>query len=369
MKFNGKNERLKHRYEHYLRRAKRFSEASIDAALAAVDRFEQFTRRKDFALFRIEQASAFVEHLAAERSERTGKPLSVTTRNHMLGALKAFVLWLADQPGYRQRVRYADADYFSLSRKDAAVARMERPFIGPTVEEVRAVIAAMPAGSPIERRDRAVIAMALATGARDDALASLRLKHVDIAGGRIWQDPREVRTKASKSIETFFFPVGREVIAVVEDWIAYLTREQSWTPDDPVFPKTRIVCGPERRFVADGLAREGWSNPQPIRAIFRGAFNAAGLPYSNPHSIRNALARLGEELCTTGKEWRAWSQNFGHASPAVTFNAYGQIGRHEQGDILRMLRGGRPGPATPDTAAIAAEVVRQMKADAARHDA
>jgi integrase len=361
MKLNGKNERLKRRYELYLRRAKRFSEPSVDAALAAIDRFEEFVRRKDFALFHIEQASAFVEHLAAQQNERTGKPLSVTTRSHMLGALKAFVLWTADQPGYRQRVRYADAEYFSLSRKDAAVARMQRPVIGPTVAQVRAVIANMPPGTPLERRDRAVIAVALATGARGDALASLRLKHVDLAGGRIWQDPREVRTKASKSIETFFFPVGDDVIAVVESWVACLVRDHGWTPDDPLFPKTRIVCGPDHRFVADGFSREGWSNPQPIRAIFREAFTAAGLPYFHPHSIRHALARLGEELCQNGKEWKAWSQNFGHASPMMTFNAYGQIDRHEQGDILRTLREGRPAAASPDPAAIAAEVLRQMR--------
>jgi hypothetical protein len=40
------------------------------------------------------------------------------------------------------------------------------------------------------------------TGARDDALASLRLRHVDIDAGLIQQDAREVRTKFSKTFPT-----------------------------------------------------------------------------------------------------------------------------------------------------------------------
>lgn len=46
----------------------------------------------------------------------------------------------------------------------------------------------------------------------------------------------------------------------------------------------------------------------------------------------------------------------------MTFKACGQIDLHEQADILRTLRDGRPAPATPDATAFAAEVVRQMRA-------
>ncbi|MBC7968164.1 MAG: hypothetical protein H7Z17_19830 [Fuerstia sp.] len=42
---------------------------------------------------------------------------------------------------------------------------------------------------------------------RDDAIASLRLKHVDLHAGTVFQDARDVRTKARKTIYTAFFPV------------------------------------------------------------------------------------------------------------------------------------------------------------------
>ena len=60
----------------------------------------------------------------------------------------------------------------------------------------------MPAGSEIERRDRALIAFTILTGVRDGAMASLKLKHVDIEEGQVDQDARDVNTKFSKTFVT-----------------------------------------------------------------------------------------------------------------------------------------------------------------------
>jgi hypothetical protein len=60
-----------------------------------------------------------------------------------------------------------------VSEKDAriATARREKPF--PTLEQVKHVISTMPDGSELERRNRALVAFALLTGARDSAIASM----------------------------------------------------------------------------------------------------------------------------------------------------------------------------------------------------
>ena len=47
-----------------------------------------------------------------------------------------------------------------------------------------------------------VVAFTILTGARDGARASFKLRHIDIADGKIDQDAREVRTKFSKSFVT-----------------------------------------------------------------------------------------------------------------------------------------------------------------------
>ena len=106
---------------------------------------------------------------------------------------------------------------------------------------------------------------------------------------------------------------------------------------DPLFPKTKIVQGADRKFQTAGLERLCWSNATPIRSIFRNAFVAAGLPYFNPHSFRNTLARLGLQRCPMGEQFQAWSQNLGHEKMLTTFTSYGKLDRLQQRDILKSL--------------------------------
>jgi integrase len=196
----------------------------------------------------------------------------------------------------------------------------------------------MPAATEIDRRNRALIAFAILTGARDGAIASFKLRHIDVAEGKIDQDAREVRTKFSKSFVTAFFPVGDDIRAVVADWVQHLRRDKLWGLDDPLFPATLVAVGENFRFEATGLERKHWSNAGPIRTIFRNAFAAAGFPYFNPHSFRKTLALLGGELCRTPEEYKAWSQNLGHEHVLTTFTSYGDVSSGRQTEIIRTMR-------------------------------
>jgi hypothetical protein len=44
---------------------------------------------------------------------------------------------------------------------------------------------------------------------------------------------------------------------------------------------------------------------------FKPHFTSAGLAYFNPHSFRNTLVRLGQAVCKTPEEFKAWSKNSG----------------------------------------------------------
>jgi integrase len=98
-----------------------------------------------------------------------------------------------------------------------------------------------------------------------------------------------------------------------------------------------VVVGVSRKFEASGLDRKHWSNATPIRAIFRDAFTRAGLPYFNPHSFRKTLVQLGEKLCQTPEEFKAWSQNLGHEKVLTTFSSYGEVAAERQTEIIRQL--------------------------------
>lgn len=336
-KYNARNERIKRKYFAYLKEAMRNNEATVDAAAKALARFEAHTKHKDFKVFHFEQAIAFKKYLAEQKAQQSGERLSKATLHATLTQLKRFFQWLAWQLGYKSRLQYSDAEYFNLSDKDMRIATTQREQKAPTLEQIKHVISVMPHQTDIEKRNRALIAFALLTGAWDSAIASMKLKHVDLIENCVNQDAREVNTKFSKTFNTFFFPVGDEIRAIVMEWMTYLRETKLWGNDDPIFPATCVALGSSMQFAADGLDRKHWSNATPIRTIFRKAFNDAGLPHFNPHSFRNTLVRLGEEICKTPEQFKAWSQNLGHEKVLTTFLSYGGVACQRQGEIIKDL--------------------------------
>ena len=83
---------------------------------------------------------------------------------------------------------------------------------------------------------------------------------------------------------------------MVSDWISYLQNVEGFGPDDPLFPPIKVGLGDDGNFAPSGFARNCWANADPIRAVFKRAFIAAGLPYFNPHSFRKTLTQFGLEL-------------------------------------------------------------------------
>jgi len=359
-KHNPANERIKRKYFAFFKEAKRHSESTVDAAAKALNRFEVYTRYRDFKAFHFEQAIAFKRHLAEQKGQQSGKKLSKATLHATLTQLKRFFQWLAWQPGYKSRIQYSDTEYFNLSDKDTRIATAKRYQKAPTMEQIKHVIRSMPTDTEIERRNRALIAFTLLTGARDSAIASMKLKHVDLIAGCVNQDAREVKTKFSKTFITFFFPVGEEIREIVTEWMIYLRDKKLWGNDDPLFPSTRIELGPSRQFEAAGLKQAHWSTATPIRKIFREAFVNAGLPYFNPHSFRNTLVQLGQEVCKTPEQFKAWSQNLGHEKVLTTFLSYGEVACQRQGEIISDLATPQKNMPT-DASEIAEAVVKILK--------
>ena len=86
----------------------------------------------------------------------------------------------------------------------------------------------------------------------------------------------------------------------------------------------------------------------------------ADLSYFNPHSFRNTLVRLGQSVCQTPEEFKAWSQNLGHEKVLTTFLSYGHVEGARQGEIIRGLT--EPGDELPaDVSELAKALVREMR--------
>ncbi len=93
--------------------------------------------------------------------------------------------------------------------------------------------------------------------------------------------------------------------------------------------------------------------------LYQEAFERAGLPYFNPHSFRNTLAQLGEKVCKTPEEFKAWSQNLGHEKVLTTFLSYGAVACQRQGEIIRDL-GSPQKPMQTDVDGIAEAVLKKL---------
>lgn len=267
-KLNEENERIKRRYLTYLREAKRRDHATVDKAAEAILSFEKSTGFKSFKRFHIEQATSFKAKLEQAKHSRTDKPLSRATVDNTLRTVKAFILWLAGQPGYKSRISYSDADYFNLNAKDARIAHTHRAKGYPTIEQCQHAFSRMPSATDIEKRNKALFAFLMITGARDGAIASMRLSAVDLMENCVYQDARHVNTKGAKTFTTWFMPTGAAYLDCFTEWVRYLREDLLFGNDDALFPKPHIAPV-DGAFAVTGLSRDTYSNAGPLRDVIK----------------------------------------------------------------------------------------------------
>lgn len=332
-RFNADNERIKRDYAEFQREADQKSEATVRGVERAILRFEEYTGYCDFGCFNREQAKGFRAALSSPNDE--SKRLGSSTVLSTLKAVQRFFRWLSVQPGFKSKIDTNAIAYFNLSEKDIRAATSSPTKPSPTMDQLKRALESMPSETILEKRDRAVFALLMMTGIRDNAAASLLLGHVDIDRQMIVQDPKTVRTKNSKLIESVLLPLGPEIESVLFSWVAYLRDELRWQPDDPLFPQSRQRIDPLLGPVVDGVKRQVWSNSQPIRKIFMRAFAGAGLPYFTPHRVRNTVVEYAYLTCRTPEEFKAFSQNLGHESVVTTLSSYGQIPLARQRELIR----------------------------------
>ena len=336
-KYCEENERVKYNYMKYLKQAQGQDQKSLDKVAAALVKFELSTNFKPFKKFHIDQAGKFKSYLEKQRHPKTGKELSHATMDAVLRIVKKFFHWLAGQSGYKSRISYPDVEYFNNNRKNARIAHAQREVAFPSIEQTFHAFQAMPDRNDFEKRDKALFAFFMLTGARDGAVASLRLKHINLFDGCVYMDARDVNTKNSKTFQTYFFPVNAAYLECFTEWVEYLRKDLLFGDADALFPKAerRLVDG---RFVFDRLSRENYANASAIRDIVRGAFASVQLPAYTPHLFRKTLAMLSNDLCDTMEQMKAWSMNLGHENIATTVSTYMPVSTQRQGDLIRGLK-------------------------------
>ncbi|WP_424991460.1 tyrosine-type recombinase/integrase [Fluviibacterium sp. S390] len=247
-------------------------------------------------------------------------------------------MWLSSQPGYRSKLSYSDTAYFKNNRKNARIAHTQREVPYPSMEACFKAFTAMPAATDCDKRDKALFAFMMLTGARIGATGSLKLLHINLEERHVCQDAREVATKNAKTIDTWFLPVDSAYLDVFTAWVAYLKQELLFGPADALFPKPRIGVRPGQGFANLGLSRECYAGTTQLNKVIRKSFAAVQLPEYTPHSIRKTLVHHGNEVCPDIEAMKAWSLNLGHERLATTLNSYLPVNRTRQRQIIKQMR-------------------------------
>lgn len=334
---NPKNVRALARYLRFQKEAMGKGESTLDGIAATITRFERFTNYRDFQSFTDEVAVQFKRHLG-EQEGPFGQPLSPATLKTLLGHLRLFFRWLSREPGFRSRLTTSHAEYLRLSTRDARVAQACKIVKGPSVEHLILLILNMPSTTLIERRNQALFAFILITGCRDGALASLKLKHVNIEKSYVFLDASEVKTKYAKSFRTYFVPIDSRVTEIFEKWFSELADIFAFNMDAPLFPCAHVQAGYAGGFEAIGVKSVHWTSGRPVRQIFRDVCRAAGVPYFNPHSMRNSIVRFAMQAGGTPESFKAFSQNLGHENVLTTLMSYGTVSDERQAELVASMK-------------------------------
>ncbi len=198
-------------------------------------------QNRDFHAFHLEQAIGFKRHLAEQKGQRSGKGIEQgnTTRNP---DPPKTILSMACM-GTRLQIAPSVTPMRSISicpTKTSRIARARREQKVPTLEQIKHVINSMPASTEIEHRNRALIAFTLLTGARDSAIASMKLKHVDLTGGQRGSRRSGSEHQIQQDLHHLLLSSGRRNsqdrggVGVISS-----RRNKLWGNEDPLFPATR----------------------------------------------------------------------------------------------------------------------------------
>jgi integrase len=340
-KANYKNEIIKRSFFKFLKDSGRFADNSVQSFESALLYWEDFTKGEDLQSFNGDKALAFRDWLKSKKKQRSEQSISLSYSYDILRRLRKFFEWLSEQP--KSKLNKTHIGMLSLSRGDTQIATRSRLVEIPTLDEVLLVLNSISGATEVEKRDRALIALTLLTGARISAISSLSVRHFDRRRLILDQDPATgVKTKFSKHIVTKLFGLPSEKpLEYFLEWYDYLITERGFTVNDPLFPATKREQGKENvNYYSTGkVEKDHWNGSAPARKIFEKCFKGAGSQYYHPHTFRHLIVKEYLKVRLTEEEKKAISQNLGHEDVATTFGSYGygKISTDRQIELLKTI--------------------------------
>lgn len=327
--WNDDNDRIIFEWQVY---AGRFNSKTVDSYLVAIREFERTIKGKPFNVIKKGDVAIYRDTLIKRgKLPPDAGGLGKSAIRHRASHLSKFLAWLCKQEGYR-RLNGSLYEYIKLPRGATAQALSLPPKLFPTIDEAISMAGNMPERTRFDRRQRAIFALAFVSGFRASALISLQLRHIDVGGKRAIQDGANIRAKNGKSYTANWFPRTEPLQHIIVEWIDDL-RSIGARPEDALFPQAQHLAAPAHQLVANRPPVPPMKTQAAVTEAFRQASLQSNHEYS-PHSARHCLAALGEQICRTSEQKKAWSLNLGHSSEQITRTHYAKVSEVRKSEIF-----------------------------------
>jgi integrase/recombinase XerC/integrase/recombinase XerD len=207
------------------------------------------------------------------------------------------------------RMSQNPADLVSTPRRASRLPRVL------SAAEAARLLDQIPAGGPLELRDRALFELAYACGLRAEELVSLRTIDVD-------HDGEQLRVEG-KGRKTRFVPVGEPAMAALRLYLERgrdrLLHHAGATAERPAAARAGAASSAAARAPGDALFLSKTGRPlgtSDVRRRLRAWTDRAGLPAGySPHALRHSFAT---HLLDGGADLRSIQELLGHASVSST---------------------------------------------------
>ena len=242
-------------------------------------------------LFPIGSASGYhpvtYGYLAGEIFRRVdGRTMGTALREDICEPL-GLDLWIGLPDSEHGRVAHNPAELLPAPKRPRTLPRVLKP------EELAALLDAIPAGTPLELRDRALFELAYSSGLRAEELIDLEASSID-------HDAEQVRVEG-KGGKTRFVPVGEPALRAVERWLARGRGALAQNDGETAL----FLSKSGRRLSTSDVRRR-------LRVWARRAAQQGGV---HPHALRHSFAT---HLLDGGADLRAIQELLGHASISTT---------------------------------------------------
>jgi integrase/recombinase XerC/integrase/recombinase XerD len=222
--------------------------------------------------------------------------LAPTTTARKLAAVRSLLRCLREHG----QIAHSPADLVSTPRKGSHLPRVLK------ASEMARLLDSIPAGGPLDLRDRAMFELAYACGLRAEEIVSLDLGDAD-------EDREQLRVQG-KGSKTRFVPVGEVAMSALR---AYLERARPALAGPPPRRSRATPGSAEEKRAPLFLSRSGRRlGTSDVRRRLRGWTARAGVAGSvTPHALRHSFAT---HLLDGGADLRAIQELLGHSSISTT---------------------------------------------------